>query len=173
MESLTFRKATLDDASAIAVLINNAYRGDSSRAGWTTETDLLEGLRTNEAEVADLIGAEASMFLLCEQGGDMIGCVLLQKAGSLGYLGMLVVRPTLQNHGIGRRFIAEAEATARREWSVTGMTMQVITAREELIAYYERRGYRRTGQLTPFPERFALSVPKVPGLQFEILAKIF
>ncbi len=88
------------------------------------------------------------------------------------YFGMFAVRPALQGAGLGKVIIAEAERFARDEWSVAEMHMTVISAREDLIAWYVRRGYARTGEMSPFPygdERFGL--PTRDDLQFELLTK--
>ena len=172
MTDLSFRPATADDSEALVALVNSAYRGDASRAGWTTEADLITGARIDGAELRRLMAAEASMILLCLQGEDIIGSVHLKRLDpSSAYLGLFVVQPTLQGGGVGRRFLAEAEATAQRAWGSARMTMSVITLRPELIAYYERRGYRRTGELHPFPSEAGASRPVVADLQLETLAK--
>lgn len=165
-----FRVARPDEAAFIAALINSAYRGESSRAGWTTEADLLEGLRTDEAEVRELIEREDSVMLLCERGGTIVGCVHLQREGSGAYLGMLVVRPDLQAGGVGKEFLRAAENFVRDRWDTATMRMTVISRRAELIAFYERRGYRRTGRMRPFPAE-ALSASRVGPLEFEDLEK--
>ena len=95
----------------------------------------------------------------------------LQKRDTAGYLGLFVVSPERQNAGIGKQFIQAAEALAKREWGITKITIRVISLRRELIAFYERRGYRRTGEIRPFPAAAGLSVAKVQGLQFEVLEK--
>lgn len=85
---------------------------------------------------------------------------------------MFAVRPELQGGGLGKVIIAEAERTAQETWGAREMRMTVIRQRSELIAWYERRGYRRTGQLTPFPygdERFG--IPQRADLEFELLVK--
>jgi ribosomal protein S18 acetylase RimI-like enzyme len=169
-QRLSFRKARCEEADFISQLINSAYRGDSSRAGWTTEADLLEGERTDEAEIVELIEAENSVILLCVKGDEVIGTVHVQKTDDSAYLGMLVVKPGMQGGGIGKQFMKTAEDFARREWSVSKMWMTVISVRPELIAYYERRGYRRTGERKPFPAE-AKSTPRIPGLEFEVLEK--
>jgi ribosomal protein S18 acetylase RimI-like enzyme len=82
------------------------------------------------------------------------------------------VRPELQGAGLGRVVLAEAERIAREEWGVREMHMTVIHLREDLIAWYERRGYRRTGEMSPFPyddQRFG--IPRRDDLQFELLVK--
>lgn len=169
-DALSFVVARPDRAAAIAALINSAYRGDASRAGWTTEADLLEGLRTDTAEVRDLIRRDDSVMLLCERDGETIGCVHLQREGDEAYLGMLVVQPTLQGGGIGKRFLGAAESFVRERWGVTRIRMTVINRRAELIAFYQRRGYRRTGRTRPFPAE-ALSSSRVGPLEFEDLEK--
>jgi ribosomal protein S18 acetylase RimI-like enzyme len=168
---LSLRKATKEDSGRIADLVNSAYRGDSSSQGWTTEAELLDGNRINQEEVRTLIEAEKSMILLCLDGTEIIGSVHLRKMDSAAYLGLFVVKPTLQGMGIGKRFMRAAENIAQKEWGVAKMSMTVITRRQELIAYYERRGYRRTGQISPFPADAGASSPRVEGLQLEVLEK--
>lgn len=168
-----FRRAGKADAEAIATLVNSAYRGDSSRAGWTTEADLLGGQRTDAEEIAQLVARDGSALLLYLSAGEFVGSVHVERVDdATAYLGMLVIRPVLQGHGLGRSLMEEAERFARAEWGVARMQMQVITLRPELIAWYERRAYLRTGEIRPFPAtdpRFGL--PKVAGLQFEVLEK--
>ena len=168
---LSFRKARRDETDFIVSLVNSAYRGESSKAGWTTEADLLDGQRTDPQEIANLIQDENSVILLCVQGDEIIGSVNLQRKGDDAYLGMFVVRPTLQGVGVGKQFIQASEDFVRDNWKSKKMTMSVITVREELIAYYERRGYQRTGEHQPFPKNVANGVPKVENLEFEILEK--
>lgn len=171
--SLAFRCATADDVNAIVALVNSAYRGETSRAGWTTEADILGGQRTDPEEISRLIAQDGSVMLLCMRRGELIGSVHVERVdAATAYLGMLVLRPVLQGQGLGRRFMHEAERFVRAEWGAVRMRMQVITLRHELIAYYERRGYRRTGEIRPFPAtdpRFGL--PRVEGLEFEVLEK--
>lgn len=169
---LSFRKATVEEAEFIARLVNSAYRGDSSKAGWTSEADLLDGQRTDPSEVESLIQDTAnSMILLCLQTDEIIGSVLLQKKEEAAYLGMFVVSPDLQGNGIGKQFLSAAERIAQYEWGVSKIIMSVITLRPELIAFYQRRGYRRTGEVLPFPDDPAAGIPLVQGLQFEMLEK--
>jgi GNAT superfamily N-acetyltransferase len=175
MQDITFRLAVAADAQAIVALVNSAYRGESSRAGWTTEADLLDGQRTDAEEISRLIGKAGSLVLLCLRGDGIIGSVHLERVdAATAYMGMLVIKPVLQGLGLGSRFMAAAENLARTEWGVGRMRMQVISLRNELIAYYERRGYRRTGETGPFPAddpKFGL--PRVQGLRFEVLEKVF
>jgi len=171
MQALTFRHAELGDIRAIVALVNSGYRGEDSRAGWTTEADYLDGVRTDEREVRELIGDSRSIFLLCERGSEIVGSVLLQREEAAAYLGMLVVRPTLQGQGIGKDLLDAAEHSVIELWAVGVMRMTVITRREELIAFYERRGYRRTGIFKPFPHHDLRSSALRGELKFEVLEK--
>lgn len=169
---LTFRTALDADVPGLVELIESAYRGDASRAGWTTEADLLAGQRTDPDGVRAVVRKTDGRLLIAERDGGLIACCQLEHRGDHAYFGMFAVRPELQGGGLGKVIIAEAERTARETWGAREMRMTVIRQRDELIAWYERRGYRRTGQLTPFPygdERFG--IPQRPDLEFELLVK--
>ncbi|MBO4252892.1 GNAT family N-acetyltransferase [Streptomyces griseorubiginosus] len=169
---LTFRDATDADVDALVELIESAYRGDSSRVGWTTEADILEGQRTDPEGVLAVVRSPDSRLLTVERDGRVIACCQLEHRGDHAYFGMFAVSPALQGGGLGKVIIAEAERAARESWGVREMHMTVISVREDLIAWYERRGYRRTGRMTPFPygdERFG--IPQRDDLQFELLVK--
>ncbi|MEG8274845.1 GNAT family N-acetyltransferase [Streptomyces sp. AHA2] len=170
--ALTFRDATDADVDELVALIESAYRGDASRAGWTTEADILAGQRTDPQGVLEVIESPGSRLLAVERDGRIVACCQLEHRGGHAYFGMFAVSPALQGGGLGKLIIAEAERQAREAWGVTEMHMTVISVREDLIAWYERRGYRRTGRMTPFPygdERFG--VPQRDDLQFELLVK--
>jgi ribosomal protein S18 acetylase RimI-like enzyme len=171
---VTFRDATVEDITEIVALVESAYRGDSSRAGWTTEADLLDGQRTDADAVRAIITSDRSRMLLCIAGdGQLLACCQLeQRDGGIAYFGMFAVSPVLQGGGIGRGLLNEAERIARDEWGADVMHMTVITQRRDLIAWYERRGYATTGESQPFPHgdpRFGL--PRRDDLSFDVLAK--
>ncbi|MGW2464400.1 GNAT family N-acetyltransferase [Streptomyces sp. NPDC001761] len=169
---LTFRDATDADVDVLVALIDSAYRGDDSRAGWTTEADLLEGQRTDPLGVQEVIKAPGSRLLTAERDGRVVACCQLEHRGDHAYFGMFAVSPALQGAGLGKVVMAQAERLARQTWGVTEMQMTVISQREDLIAWYERRGYRRTGRTQPFPygdERFG--IPLRSDLRFELLVK--
>ncbi|MFM9913166.1 MAG: GNAT family N-acetyltransferase [Methylophilaceae bacterium] len=168
---LDFRLATSGDASAIANLVNQAYRGESSRLGWTTEADLLSGLRTETAEITRLIAHENTLFLLCLTDNTLVASVCLEISNSSAHLGMFAVNPQQQARGIGKELLACAENTVVTTWGVARMEMVVITQRHELIAFYERRGYQRTGVLKPFRAASKLWQPLVGNLQLAVLEK--
>ncbi len=168
----TFRLATPADIGAIVALVESAYRGDVSRKGWTTEADLLDGQRTDPISVADLLAKPGCCVLLGACAADLIACANIERRGDVAYFGMFSVRPDAQGTGLGRAMLAEAERIARSDWMCTEMQMTVISVRDELIGWYERRGYRRTGIYSPFPygdERFG--IPKRDDLRFELLVK--
>ncbi|MER7969061.1 GNAT family N-acetyltransferase [Streptomyces sp. NPDC096080] len=168
----TFRDATDADVGDLVALIESAYRGDSSRTGWTTEADLLQGQRTDPRGVREVIESPDSRLLVVERDGRTIACCQLEHRGDHAYFGMFAVSPALQGAGLGKTIIAEAERAARESWGVGEMHMTVISVRDDLIAWYERRGYRRTGRTTPFPygdERFG--IPLRTDLRFELLIK--
>lgn len=168
-----FRDATLADVDEIVQLVESAYRGETSKAGWTTEADLLAGQRTDAAAVRDLVEAPDARLLLAVDGDALLACCQLERRGAdAAYFGMFAVRPGLQGGGLGKLVLAEAERLARDEWRASLMRMTVIAQRRELIAWYERRGYRATGETRPFPygdERFGL--PRRDDLHFVVLAK--
>lgn len=171
-ESLAFRAATVKDVRAIVILVQSAYRGEASRAGWTTEADLLDGQRTDAEEVVALIRSPDSRILLAEQAGELLASVHLEKRGAKCHFGMFAVQPPRQRAGLGKAVLAEAERMVRDEWACRAMHMTVITLRTELIAWYERRGYQRTGAVIPFPYGDVhFGIPKRDDLQLEILRK--
>ena len=168
----TFRTATAADVPALVALVERAYRGDASRAGWTTEADLLGGQRTDPEGVAAVVDAPSGRMLVADLDGAPAACCQLEHRGDHAYFGMFAVDPGLQGGGLGKKVLREAERLAREEWGAAEMRMTVITARGELIAWYVRRGYVRTGERSPFPygdERFGL--PKRDDLEFELLVK--
>jgi len=173
MSELSLRPAAPDDVPALHRLIESAYRGDSAKAGWTHEADLLGGQRTDEAELLDILADNGRVILLAEVEGVLTGCVQVADQGEgLAYLGLLTVDPTRQAGGLGRLLIAAAEAEARSRFAATRMEMTVIRQRSELIAWYERRGYALTGETRPFPlddERFGL--PQTRELEFVVMEK--
>jgi ribosomal protein S18 acetylase RimI-like enzyme len=169
---LITRTATTADAPALVALVNSAYRGDSSKAGWTTEADLLGGQRVDVEGLSETIARPDNVILLHERDRALVACVHLERTGEDCYLGMLTVRPAAQGAGLGRQMLEAAERLATEHWSSRTMHITVIVQRTELIAWYERRGYRRTGERKPFPygdERFGL--PRRDDLVFEVLRK--
>jgi len=173
MTGPSFRAASTDDVDAIVTLVHSAYRGEPSRAGWTTEADLLDGQRTDPDDVVLSITAPESVLLLAERDDALVACCHLQRRGPRCYFGMFAVDPLRQGGGLGRLVMAHAEDLARTRWACTTMEMTVIRQRTDLIAFYERRGYTDTGRRSPFPygdERFG--VPRRDDLEFTLLEKV-
>lgn len=190
------RPATPDDAAAVVALVQSAYRGDASRAGWTTEADLLGGQRADEDMVRALVGAPGSTLLVLDdsdhrddgddrddvgdgddavtasRGGALLACCHVEeRPGGTCYVGMLAVRPDAQARGLGRIMLAAAQERARGA-GARRLEMTVIAQRTELIAWYERNGFVDTGERSPFPygdERYGL--PRRPDLEFRHLAR--
>jgi ribosomal protein S18 acetylase RimI-like enzyme len=167
-----YRAAVAADVPAVVALVESAYRGESGLRGWTTETHLLDGQRTDAESVTALLGSDDSLVLLAESNGVLLACCHIARQGGAGYFGMFAVNPELQAVGIGRALLAEAERVAHASWQVPTMRMSVIEQRADLIAWYERRGYHRTGETQPFPygqPRFG--IPRRDDLRFVWLSK--
>ena len=159
------------DIKSLNILVNSAYRGEFSKKGWTTEADLLDGFRTDEEALKKMVNKKNSVILKCiNNEGDIIGCVYLQKQNVKLYLGMLTVSPLFQNKGTGKKLLKAAEQYAL-ENKCSSIYMTVISIRYELIQWYERHGYKQTGERKPFhPESSRFGLPK-RQLEFIVLGK--
>ena len=160
------------EAASISLLVNSAYRGDSSRKGWTTEADFLDGQRTDEASILELISDPSAQIELAydtDHPAVILGSVYLNFAvPNTLYFGMLTVEPGLQTKGIGKQLLSHLEIRAR-EKKCQRIRMTVIRGRDELIAFYERRGYQATGKTEPFPmhdPRFGIPKKTLEFLEF-------
>jgi len=160
------------DLAALEALVESAYRGDSARAGWSHEADLVGGRRTDSAELSAMLANPRQHILLLRDSDALRACVALtDKGGGQVYLGMLTVEPSRQAGGTGRAVLAGAEDFARDRLGARTMEMQVIAQRPELVAWYERRGYARTGETRAFPYDEQRYAPKRDDLAFVVLAK--
>jgi len=165
-DSITFRIATRDDLPALHPVIERAYRGETARGGWTNEADLIEGARTDIPTLTAIVDDPAQRLLIALRDGAIIGCVQLSDRGDgLCYLGLLCIDPTLQAGGYGKLLVTAAEDTARDVFGATTMEMTVIDVRRTLIAFYERRGYRVSGEKRDFP------IPLDPPFFMDVLVK--
>lgn len=173
MTETAIRDAVTADIPALHRLIESAYRGEASRAGWTTEADLLDGQRTDPDDLADILGDPKQALLTAWRGEELVGCVLIaDRGGGTGYFGMLSIRPKLQGGGLGRRLIAAAEVALSDRFGSERVRISVFPQRDTLIAWYERLGYRRTGDTLPFPygnPRFGL--PRRGDLYFVVMER--
>jgi ribosomal protein S18 acetylase RimI-like enzyme len=168
--SAQISKAILADAAAINNLVNSAYRGDSSKQGWTTEADLLDGTRIDEAAVKELIERSNTTILKYTEDNKILGCVELRQEEGKLYLGMLSVAPNTQGKGIGKKLMVAAEDHAKA-LGIATIFMTVISVRKELIDWYIRHGYQLTGERKPFvvPDT-RWGIPK-QELEFVVLEK--
>lgn len=165
-DSVTIRVATRDDLPALHPVIERAYRGETARGGWTHEADLVQGNRTDIPTLAAIIDDPAQRMLVALRGGATIGCVQVSDKGDgLAYLGLLCIDPTLQAGGYGKQLVDAAENCAREAFGARRMEMTVIDVRRKLIAFYERRGYRVSGEKRDFP------IPLDPPLFMDVLVK--
>ncbi|MEP7144673.1 MAG: GNAT family N-acetyltransferase [Ferruginibacter sp.] len=159
-----------DDIEALISLVNSAYRGESSKKGWTTEADLLGGIRTDQKSIqAQIEKPGATMLTARDEANTLVGCVYLLQQGHQLYLGMLTVAPDIQARGIGKQLLFAAEKYGR-EINCSSVVMSVIELRHELIDWYKRHGYESTGEIKPFPSDPSFGIPKQP-LQFIVLEK--
>ena len=169
---LAFRDATAADVDAIVELVTSAYRGEASRAGWTTEADLLDGNRIDPGVLRGDIARERSRVLLASRAGELVACAHVAIEDGAGYFGMFAVRPVLQGGGVGKAVLAEAERVVRDDWGLPVMRMTVIDLREERWAWSARRGARRPGLKTPSPAVHPRGgTPTRDDLRFEVLEK--
>lgn len=169
----SFRPATTDDVGAVVALVQVAYRAPAA-SGWTSEAELIGGQRVDAGMLADTLARDDTVVVLAHDGDRLLACCELTRPTPAGaaHLGMFAVDPAAQGGGLGGTVLDEAERIARDEWGARTLELEVIAQRVELIGWYERRGYRRTGRVEPFPygdERFG--IPTRPDLVFEVLAK--
>ena len=167
--------ATDADLPALHALIESAYRGDSARAGWSHEADLLDGQRTDLATLGAMLADPAQAVLVARDGASLAGCVAVADRGNAtAYIGLVTVDPSRQATGLGRLLLDAAERHAMLQFAAKRAEMTVISLRIELIAWYQRRGYALTGETRPFPAadpRFGL--PRRDDLVFVVFAKFF
>ncbi|TNE41969.1 MAG: N-acetyltransferase [Sphingomonadales bacterium] len=165
-EAISIDIAGMEDVSALHALVESAYRGESAKAGWTHEADLLHDNRIDRATLVATIADPDERLLVARVGDALVGCAqVTRKSPTHAYFGLFAVDPQRQAAGLGKRILAAAEREARNAFGVTVMEMTVIDLRTELIAYYQRRGYRMTGERRPFPAEVD------PPLGFVVLEK--
>jgi ribosomal protein S18 acetylase RimI-like enzyme len=150
-DNFSFAFASIADAPRVAALIERAYRGSTAAKGWTNESDLLTGPRSSVTEVEALIRHPESRFVMALANGEVVGTALLQKQHEGAYFGMFAIDPELQSGGVGKMVIARCESDAVQLWNAAWLRLTVISLRHELIGWYERRGFQRTGEREPFP----------------------
>ena len=163
--------ASQQDIPALVALINSAYRGEGSKQGWTTESDLIQGLRTDEENLGEIIADPATTFLkYSNDAGQIVGCIRLQQQQDRLYLGMLTVSPALQAQGLGKKLLKAADEMALAK-KCRSIFMTVFSVRSELVAWYERHGYKKTGKVIPFKhnEKFEIVTQELEFFELEKL----
>jgi ribosomal protein S18 acetylase RimI-like enzyme len=173
MTDFTLRDAATADIPALHRLIESAYRGEASRAGWTTEADLLDGQRTDPDDLAEILADPAQAMLTAWCGDELVGCVLIADRGQgTGYFGMLSVSPVLQGGGLGRRLVEAAHTALAGRFGARRARISVFPQRETLIAWYRRLGYEPTGETLPFPyDEPRLGLPLRDDLYFIVMER--
>ncbi len=157
---MSITKAGFADISQLNILVNSAYRGEVSKMGWTTEADLLDGIRIDEETLKKYLEDHNVIILKnTDDGGNITGCVYLEIREPKLYVGMFSVSPVLQGNGVGRNLLQAAE-TCAKQLNCHTLTMTVISTRLELISWYERRGFNATGETVPFHDGTKFGVPK-------------
>ncbi|UYZ60817.1 GNAT family N-acetyltransferase [Hymenobacter latericus] len=165
----TVAAATAADVPALVQLINSAYRSEPAQAGWTGEGHLLSGPRTDDAALHELLQTPAATILTYHDAAHQLrGCVFVQPQQGTLYLGLLAVQPHAQAQGIGKQLLRAAEAHARQH-ACRSITITVLSARPELMAWYERHGFRASGETQPFPADARFGVPAQPLTLVEML----
>lgn len=164
------RSASAMDASKIATLVNRAYRPLAHERGWTHEANLVSGQRTTEEQVLSLNCSRSSVLVLC-QDTNIVACVHVICGENSADIGMLATDPTHQMQGLGKQILNCAEQHALEHFGIATFKMSVLSSRSELIAFYERRGYTRTGEESSYPALAGIGEPIVDELKVEILVK--
>ena len=170
MHDHVFRLASLADVDEIVALVNRAYRPAASERTWTQEADLIAGARTSAEQVRALLRPQSFVLLSC-RGLEILACVHLEISGSSAYIGMLATRPDSQSQGLGKKMLEQAEHYARQDFRVESFEVSVISARTELLSFYERRGYARSGVRSPYPVDRGVGQPLQDGVTLELLSK--
>lgn len=162
--------AVPDDIPCVIKLMNTAYR---SGQGWTNESHLVSGQRVSASHIQDLIASDTETLLLHKKDNRIIACICISVDKNnidTAYIGSFAVYPEYQGSGLGSEVLLAAENYASKLGVIT-YKMQVLAPRTELIAYYERRGYKHTGEATPFPKHLNVGLPFDESLQIIELQK--
>lgn len=165
------RIANESDAASIAGIVNAAYRPSPGASGWTHESELVDGDRISPDQVTKTIRKPNSVILVGLKDSAIVACVHIEKEGVNGHIGMLAVSPVLQTAGFGKKMLSLAENYALEVFAAENFNLVVLSSRSELIAFYLRRGYQRTGSVMDYPLSAGVGIPKNPALKIEVLQK--
>ena len=167
----SFRTANNAEVEAIATLVNGAYRPESGVIGWTHESDLVAGSRTSAAQILETLSRHHSVILVGLNNEAIVACAHVEKNGNSSHIGMLAVNPIFQGAGVGKLMLAEAEKYASSVFGSEKFVMVVVSERTELISFYLRRGYQKTGLVLDYPISAGVGIPKNPEMKIEALEK--
>jgi len=167
----SYRAASEQDVAALVELVNAAYRPTTAAAGWTHESAWIDGPRITSSQLAATLRAPDSVLLVAEIDGSIAGCIEVRKDENAAYIGTLAVAPSMQDHGLGKALLHEAEQFAVRNWKIGTAVMVVLSARHELIDFYLRRGYTRTGERMGYPLDAGVGRPRDENLTIETLTR--
>lgn len=151
MTDFRFAYAGLADIPRLHLLIEKAYRGPEAAKGWTNESEILTGPRSSPAEIEGLIRDPDCRFVTAFRADRLVGCALIKREDDGAYFGMFAIDPDTQGGGLGKQMMARCEEAVRELWGAKSLRLQVISLRDRLIEWYERRGYVQTGEHEPFP----------------------
>lgn len=156
---------TLEDIPTLCALMNLCYR---SNQGWTNEFGMVTGERIQAADLLAYSQRPDVHFFRLVQNAKIVACcaVIEHKSATDHYseFGSFAVHPSLQGQGLGKQLLAWGEEYAKNILGSSKMIMQVLRPRNDLIAYYQRRGYQLTDEQSPFPTDANVGTPTDPNL---------
>jgi predicted GNAT family N-acyltransferase len=80
--------------------------------------------------------------LVCEENGELVGCLVLAPQGNDEIkMRQVSVSPHARGQGVGRALTEFAEKFSRQQ----GFTRMTLHARSTAVPFYEKLGYERTG----------------------------
>ena len=145
--AVPIRLAVPADAARITAVINAAFR--------IAEGFFIDGNRIKQPEVEQHLTKGA--FIVSENGDTLSGCVYVELRGERSYLGLLSVDPGCQQAGLGSLLMREAEKYCR-ERGARAMDILIVSLRDDLPCFYEKRGYVQNGT-SPFPADVETKIP--------------
>lgn len=165
------RLANSSDIQNIAELVNLTYRPSDANISWTNESSYMKGNRISDEHIRDILLNPNAVILVAYEDQTLMGCVMIEKMESTAKIGMLTIRIEFQKQGFGKQLLGVAENYAFKRFLAKDIRMHVLTVRTELIDFYVRRGYQRTGIIHPYPVKAGFGLPLIDNLEFEVLTK--
>lgn len=172
-EMIQFRVANKADISPLLNMINSSYRPKDNNASWSNESSFMTGDRINAAQLLETLQLANSVMLVGTDNNLLVSCVLIEKIELTAKIGLLTVDISRQQHGFGKATLQAAESYAFSKFEVNEIKMHVLQIRTELISFYTRRGYSRTGTVRDYPVHLGVGQPLIQNLKYEVLIKSF